>query len=908
MKTPTLTLAIGVAAQIAGAAVQTLPFTDHFGYSSGNLYTVGAGVWDSGGSAGSEQFVTSTATLTAPAGLAGASGQGLKWTPSGTARRSMLQFTPATNGTLYASFLLNVVTAPGSAKLVAYFDNSTSQPSSPQLGFFVNSGVVGIAKKGSTPATTVPIGSGTHFIALRYTFTGTTTDQVDLWVDPSSATFGADAAPASSGSASGGNNVASIPYLGIYSISGAGPTLYLDELRLATNWAGVTPTNGSGGGSMNPVITQSRMTPSGFAMRGTNGTASSIYGVLTSTNPAGSWTLLATNAFDASGDFICTNALLSGAGQRFYRLQMGNLPEFPSAPAITNPPQNRTVGEGSTATFTVGASGTSPLRYQWFLSPGSLLSGKTNATLSLSAVTTNMSGNDYFVIVTNTLGAATSSMATLTVTSTPPSIPTITMQPQNLAVTEGDSAIFTAAATGTPPLRYQWYFNTNTPLDSATNTTLNLSNVQSNNAGAYLVIVTNDYGARTSSIATLTVSALSTNGLFYVATNGSDTGAGTLADPFATLPKAISLAGPGSVIYVRGGTHAYSTTIRIERSGTSGSPIKLLAYPGETPVLNFSAQPYGAANRGVLVTTNGNWWEFKGLEICYAGDNGVKVEGSHHRFEQCIFHHNGDTGLQIGFGHEDVNPDGQLAAFIEVINCDSSYNYDTDSNGGDADGFAAKMHCGRGIVFTGCRSWYNSDDGWDLYETDHGIVISNCWTWKSAYTGQGNGNGFKMGGNGTGGDSKGTHCAYNCVAFGCKVNGFTQNSHKDGETVVNCLAFSNGSSGYNYYFEGALNSGKANAFTNNASIPRSGSNGGGFIEDNSPIQANNSWNLSVTVSTGDYADLAEAAAGAARQADGSLPAGFARLVGGSDLIDKGVNAGQPFNGAAPDLGPYEYAP
>jgi hypothetical protein len=908
MKTQILILTTCVAAQIAGAAVQTLPFTDHFGYSSGNLYTVGTGVWDAGGSTGPEQLVTNTAALTAPAGLAAASGAGLKWTPSGTARRSMVQFTPATSGTLYASFLLNVVTPPSAAKLVAYFDSSTSQPSKPQLGFFVNNGSVGIAKYASTPATTVAIGSGTHFIVLRYTFTGTTSDQVDLWVDPASTTYGADAAPAASGTASGANNVASIPYFGIYAISGTGPTLFLDEVRLATNWAGVTPTNGSVGGSLNPVITQSRMTPAGFALRGTNGTASSIYGVLTTSNVAGSWSLLATNAFDANGNFACTNPVQAGASQLFYRLQVGNLPEFPSAPTITNQPQNRTVSEGATATFTVGATGTAPLRYQWYLNPGSLLAGKTNATLSLSTVTTNMSGNGYFVVITNVLGAITSSVATLTVTSAPPAIPVITTQPQSLAVIEGDTAAFSVTATGTPPLRYQWYFNTNTLLANATNTTYTLLNAQSNNAGAYLVIVTNDYGARTSSIAMLTVSQLSTNGIFYVATNGNDANAGTMAEPFATIPRAVALAGPGSVIYVRGGTHPYSTTIRIERSGTSGSPIKLLAYPGETPVLNFSGQAYGAANRGILITTNGNWWEFRGLEVCYAGDNGIKVEGSHHRFEQCVFHHNGDTGLQIGFGHTDENPGGLLAAFIEVINCDSSYNYDTDSNGGDADGFAAKMHCGQGIVFTGCRSWYNSDDGWDLYETDYGIVISNCWTWKSAYTGQGNGNGFKMGGNGTGGDSRGTHCTFNCVAFGCKVNGFTQNSHKDGETVVNCLAFSNGSSGYNYYFEGSLNSGKANAFTNNASIPRSGTNGGGFIEDNSPLLANNSWSLSVTVSSADYADLTEAAAGAARQADGSLPAGFARLVSGSDLIDKGVSTGQPYNGTAPDLGPYEYAP
>ena len=619
------------------------------------------------------------------------------------------------------------------------------------------------------------------------------------------------------------------------------------------------------------------------------------------------WTAIATNTFDAFGHFDSTNPASRDDLQQFYRLRvLGILPPAPVPPAITNQPQDRSLAEGQNATFTVGASGTAPLRYQWYFSPDTLLAGKTNATLTLNGVLTNQSGG-YFVVVTNVAGAATSIVATLTVTSAPPTAPTITTQPQNQSASEGQNATFNVAATGTPPLSYQWYFNTNTTLTDATNSTLTLFTVQSNDVGGYSVIVTNSYGAQTSVVATLTVYPAPTNGTFYVATNGSDANPGTLAEPFATIPKAVTLAGPGSIIYVRGGTHYYSSTIRIEHSGTLGAPIQLVAYPGESSVINFVNQPYGSANRGFLITTNGNWWEFKGLEICYAGDNGIKVEGSHHRFEQCVFHHNGDTGLQIGFGHHDANPGGLLAAFIEVVNCDSYLNYDSDNNGSDADGFAAKMHCGQGIVFQGCRAWENSDDGYDLYETDYSVVISNCWTWRSG-VGQGNGNGFKLGGNGEGGDSKGTHYAWNCVAFGHKVNGFTQNSHKDGDIVINCLGFSNGPSGYNYFFEGSMNSGKQNVFKNNASIPRSGTNTGGFIEDNSPLELNNSWNLSVTVSSADYSDITETAAKASRQADGSLPTGFARLVAGSDLLDQGVDVGIPYSGTAPDLGPYEYAP
>lgn len=483
--------------------------------------------------------------------------------------------------------------------------------------------------------------------------------------------------------------------------------------------------------------------------------------------------------------------------------------------------------------------------------------------------------------------------------------PTIHSQPQNESAAIGQGALFSVGASGSAPLSYQWYFNTNTALPTGPHATYAINAVSSNDAGAYHVVVANSAGSATSAVATLTIAAAPTNGNWFVSPTGSDANPGTLALPFATLSKAASMAQPGQVIYLRGGTYAHGATIRITNSGTAGNRISLLAYPGEKPHLNFSTQPYGAANRGILFPTNANHWNVKGLEVGYAGDNGIKVEGSYIRFEECVFHHCGDTGLQIGFGHTDANPGGLLAAFVEVINCDSYLNYDPDSNGGDADGFAAKMHCGQGIQFHGCRAWENSDDGWDLFETDYSIIISNCWTWKSGVA-QGNGNGFKLGGDGAGGNSMGTHYALNCVAFGHKVNGFTQNSHRDGLVVQHCLSFSNGTSGYNYFMEGTLNSGKQNVFRNNASLPRSGTNGGGFIADNNPVEQNNSWNLAVTVSSADFVSLLESAAKAARQPDGSLPTGFARLVSGSDLIDKGVNVGQPFDGAAPDLGAFEY--
>jgi pectate lyase len=74
-----------------------------------------------------------------------------------------------------------------------------------------------------------------------------------------------------------------------------------------------------------------------------------------------------------------------------------------------------------------------------------------------------------------------------------------------------NAATFTVVAAGDVPLRYQWYFNTNTAIANATNASYSLASALTNDAGSYSVVVTNPFGAVTSSIATLTVNLPSTN-------------------------------------------------------------------------------------------------------------------------------------------------------------------------------------------------------------------------------------------------------------------------------------------------------------------------------------------------------------------------------------------------------------
>ncbi len=432
---------------------------------------------------------------------------------------------------------------------------------------------------------------------------------------------------------------------------------------------------------------------------------------------------------------------------------------------------------------------------------------------------------------------------------------------------------------------------------------------------------------------------------YYIAPYGSDiNGDGSLENPWYNLQKAVDTAKAGDEIICRGGEYfpdamkdGHKTTVRISHSGLPGQLISIRNYEGEFPVFNFKEQqPKLEGSRGILLT--GNYWHLYGLHITRAGDNGIKLEGSHNIIERCTFSYNFDTGLQLGFGHDfsdsghGSSNDGSWCAYNDIIDCDSYRNCDYDTNyGSDADGFACKMHNGKGNRFVRCRAWENSDDAWDLYETDYAVVLIECWAWRSGYAEDhewvkevvavshgfsGNGNAIKMGGNGTGGSSKGKHEAWNCVAFNCNksgsVKGFDQNSHDDGEKLVNCLAFG---CGYDFMFERASSNSE---YYNNVCLGRQEIAGG--LESNNAIgtATDKGWStkLLTGITSADFVSLSEEDAKAARNEDGSLPGRFARLKSGSSLIDAGLyikNTNyedfpfliQAVYGSARDIGPYE---
>lgn len=170
-------------------------------------------------------------------------------------------------------------------------------------------------------------------------------------------------------------------------------------------------------------------------------------------------------------------------------------------PTLTVQPASVTVLDGAAASFSVTASGQAPLSYQWQKN-GVDIPGATAASYSLAAAKLDDSGALFGVVVGNAGGKLSSQTATLTVR---PMAPALDVQPTADSATAGTAFSFTAHATGSQPLAYQWY-RAGIALPGATGSTLKLDAVAFADDGvAYMVEVSNAGGTAQSHAASLNV-------------------------------------------------------------------------------------------------------------------------------------------------------------------------------------------------------------------------------------------------------------------------------------------------------------------------------------------------------------------------------------------------------------------
>jgi hypothetical protein len=195
----------------------------------------------------------------------------------------------------------------------------------------------------------------------------------------------------------------------------------------------------------------------------------------------------------------------------------------PEAPKVTSNPASKTVTAGESATFTAAASGVPAATVQWQVSTNAGVTfandttdaGNTSGTLTVASTTTALSGREYRAVFTNATGSATSTAATLTVNAKTEA-PNVTSSPASKTVTVGESATFTAAASGVPAATVRWQVSTNAGVTFANDTsdsgnatgTLTVANTTTTLSGReYRAVFTNSLGSATTSAATLTVKA-----------------------------------------------------------------------------------------------------------------------------------------------------------------------------------------------------------------------------------------------------------------------------------------------------------------------------------------------------------------------------------------------------------------
>ncbi|GIF00112.1 right-handed parallel beta-helix repeat-containing protein [Paractinoplanes rishiriensis] len=356
----------------------------------------------------------------------------------------------------------------------------------------------------------------------------------------------------------------------------------------------------------------------------------------------------------------------------------------------------------------------------------------------------------------------------------------------------------------------------------------------------------------------------------YVAVNGNDSNTGTLSAPLQTIQRAVNLAQPGHTIFVRGGTYAPSTNIRILTNGTSSQPITLRNYENERVIIDGENMPYtpGALDSDIprpdrgAIHIEGDWWRLIGLEIIHGPYGVFGLDSSNNYYERLVTRDNYESGFHLFL----------TSSNNQIINLDSYGNRDPRNAGESADGLAIKEGSGTGNVVRGARLWNNSDDGLDFWMFQSPILLENSIAWGNGFNRWnlpdyvGDGNGFKLGGNAVAAN----HTVRNCMAWDNARSGVIDNNNPGQHVIDRCTAWDNASGGF--LFDRSDSTLTRNLAVANATNVSLGANSSG---------SNNSWNIGGTWS---FTSTDSTTIRGPRNADGSIPSSnFLRPSNGADV-------------------------
>lgn len=304
------------------------------------------------------------------------------------------------------------------------------------------------------------------------------------------------------------------------------------------------------------------------------------------------------------------------------------------------------------------------------------------------------------------------------------------------------------------------------------------------------------------------------SGTKFVSSTGSGT-ACTQASP-CTLSQAVTSAAAGDVVFMRGGTYPITTILQWNNNGTASNYITFESYPGESAILDGSNQPNNSQR---MLRVGGNYYKFRKFEIRNMPDIGFYITGSNNVLDGLNVNHNRNSGIYVIGGNNNI-----IQNTYANDNSDAGLTGGNYDNGGNADGIG--ISSGDSNKVLNSISARNSDDGTDAWTSTNTIISNSIATTNGL--GNGDGNGFKLGGPSP---SNGTHIDHS-ISYSNKVTGFDANSGPN--VVINFVtSWNNGAYGI---FPVA-----STAVTNSISI----NNTSGNIYANG-IQTNNSWQRSGT--------------------------------------------------------------
>lgn len=245
----------------------------------------------------------------------------------------------------------------------------------------------------------------------------------------------------------------------------------------------------------------------------------------------------------------------------------GGTPVYPNLPAIVTQPADQTITVGSSATFSVTATGQAPLTYQWYVF-AKAIAGATSATYTTPAAAASDNGSFYFVVVSNSIGSTESSEATMTV-NTPPFITSAA----KTTLLEGIAGGFVVTTSGVPVAS----------LSESGSLPTGVTFVDNKNGTATI-------GGTPTVVGTFPITITAQNTISPNATQSF---------VLTTATKAPAITSPGSVTYTQGNSGTYTIT-------TTGAPIPSITETGTLPSgFTFVDNKDGTATLTGTPTTTG---------------------------------------------------------------------------------------------------------------------------------------------------------------------------------------------------------------------------------------------------------------------------------------------------------------